>query len=366
MSKRSRRKNRRQFDVPVPRQSQTPETNQNNLFAINGQDSMAKQVLDRLSSLGIVASASSSASSTAHSVLPTLQEQMAATLARSVENQKHYIESASRNKNLWFQNPRLPYQYSEFVYLTPEMTKQLLECNQNPRKKTPSVVNAYSRDIEAGRWLQTDESITINVALLMHNGQHRAEAIIKANIACPMYVTWNVPVEAQYVQDSGHKRTVQQKLKLIIGARARHKMPALCRAMMGGVQRMRYTESEIAEFALQFEDLIAWVNKQLPSFRADVMAVVAKASLIYGRETLEPFCEQLRTVVFKSQDDPANTLYRWLQKIKASSGYIEGVGVYKKTIAAIDAFLENRTLRALYERDTDVFEWESGWTVPKK
>jgi hypothetical protein len=296
--------------------------------------------------------------------VPTFEEQKRQVTERSLENQKYYLTQATRTGEPWFRHPRYEYQYSEFVYVTPEMAQQLRDHNDNTRSVTESQEDAYARDILNDYWIPTAESISIDVAGNMGDGQHRAGGIIKAQRAIAIYITFNVPVEAKFVQDSGKKRSVNEKLAILFGGPGtlNKKTPALCRAMMAGIrQRQKWTETEIAEFALKQEKAIRWVLETLPKQRSDVQAAFAKAYLWYGADKILDFCHALTNVEFKA-GSPPSALYQWLIKIGTET---TNDVVYRKTVQAIIYHAENKAYGGkLYEARDDFFEWGPGWSIP--
>jgi len=292
---------------------------------------------------------------------------------RAQENRDHYLlckMNDSENKP-WFQFPRFPYQYSEFVHITPDMAEELLKFNPVNRKVKSSWVEALRRDILNHRWLQTHESIAINKLGNMHDGQHRAHAVIKAGVGWPIYCTWNVPPEAIYATDSGDKRPVNEKLGFLFpDLRMTHKTAALCRSMMAGLANRgtRYTETEIAGFMIQHKLVLEWLTSNLHNYRADLQAVVGKALLWWGEPVIGPFVERLRTVLFTSEGDPARSLYHWIQNAKQKGrkdSYANPVTYYKKTLAAIHAHAAGKEAKRIIAKEQDIFEWLSGWKVPE-
>ena len=292
---------------------------------------------------------------------------------RALENKDHYLLQVMEDKNAkpWFQYPRYTYQYSEFVYITPEMAQQLLDHNPINRKVKAPHVEGLKRDIQNHRWLQTHESIAVNKLGNMHDGQHRAVAIIKADAGWPFYVTWNVPPEAIYATDSGDKRPINEKLGFLFPElKMTSKTAAICRSMMWGLSNrgLRYTESELAAFMIKHKDVISWVSTSLRAYRADLQAVAGKALLWWGEEVIGPFVERMHTVQFKGEGDPAKTLYLWLQNAKQQgrrTSYVSSVIYYKKALAAIHAHAANREARRITAKEQDVFEWLPGWEVPE-
>jgi hypothetical protein len=292
---------------------------------------------------------------------------------RAQENRDHYLlcKMNDSEDKPWFQFPRFAYQYSEFVYITPDMAEELLKFNPVNRKVKQSWVEALRRDILNHRWLQTHESIAINKLGNMHDGQHRGHAVIKAGVGWPIYCTWNVPPEAIYATDSGDKRPVNEKLGFLFpDLRMTHKTAALCRSMMAGLANRgtRYTETEIAGFMIQHKAALEWLTSHLHNYRADLQAVLGKALLWWGEEVVGPFVDRLRTVLFISEGDPARALYHWIQNARQKGrkeSYANPVTYYKKTLAAIHAHAANKDAKRIISKEQDIFEWLPGWKVPE-
>lgn len=361
----SRKRKRHKIVVKPTPATVTVEAPVSTPSQIASSPTMTQRVMEKLMSIGVVGVAPKR-EATSPVPVPTPAAAADKTKQRAIQNQQHYLKLAANGDRPWFQYPKFDYQYSEFVMVTPEMAQTLMEYNSNVRSVKSQHVAACARDIINDRWLQTSECIDIDVQGYMSDGQHRALAIIEAKKPVPMYITFNVPVESRFVIDSGAKRTVNEKLKLVTDVNLGNRGAALCRAMMGGVSnRIRYSESEIAEFAMKHEETLRWVTKHMPNVRADVQAVIGKAYLWYGENAIKPFCERFRTMNFCGQDDPATLLYKFLERTKSNGG-VSGVNVYKKTLAVIEHVVANRQVRALYERDQDIFEWLPGWNVPQK
>jgi hypothetical protein len=289
---------------------------------------------------------------------------------RAMENHDYYVQCAEKDSKPWFQHPRYAHQYSEFVYITPDMAKLLLEFNPINRKIKLVHVEGLKRDIQNNRWLQTHESIAINKLGNMHDGQHRAVGIIKADKGWPFYVTWNVPPEAIYATDSGDKRPINEKLAFLFpDLKMTHKTAALCRSMMWGLSNrgIRYTESEIANFMFKHQQIVDWTMKNMSKYRSDLQAVIAKSMLWWGEAVIGPFVERLHTVQFVGDGDPAKALFLWLQNSKQQgkrTGHMGPILYYKKTLAAIQAHAAQRETKRITAKEQDVFEWLPGWEVP--
>jgi hypothetical protein len=284
------------------------------------------------------------------------------------ENQDHYLLMAldDNNKKPWFHYPKHGYQYAEFVLLSVEMAQVMLKHNKNNRHLKPTLVEAYQRDLENDRWIPSDEGIGVNLSLDVFNGQHRLTAIEQSDKPAIMWITWNVLNEAKFVTDSGAKRSVNEKLAMVVDSRLGNKTAALCKAMMRGTAiRIRFSESEVAEFAAKYESVIVWLSRNLPNYRSEVQAVIGKAYLWYGEDMILPFCQRLSKIEFKGDGDPAKALFVFLNRLKVSR--VNSITLaYKKTLAAIEAIVEGRQLSKIHEKEEDIFEWGPNWDMPSR
>lgn len=287
-----------------------------------------------------------------------------------LENRNYYLARMSQDKNKqpWFRYVRKESQYSEFVTLTSDMAKQLLDSvwteNDGNRKLKNQIKEAYKRDIENDRWIPSDESIGIDYNGVVYNGRHRLTAMSEVDKEWPFYITFNALEEAKFTVDSGAKRNSSEKLRLVIDTKLGNRTTGFCKALMRGIaSKQRFTETEIAEFAHKWEDAVSWISLNLPLGRAEVQAAIAKAYLWYGPEKIEPFCERFREVRFVEDGDPARALYLTLQKAKINR-INQATVAYKKTLASLEAVIHEKPLYRLYDREEDIFQWEEGWELP--
>jgi len=280
---------------------------------------------------------------------------------------KEYYESKALEDDLkkpWFQYPKKRTQYGEFVFVTPDMAEELLRFNPDNRNVSDGTVQMYRDDIENDQWVPSHEAIGINLSGNMFDGQHRAIAVVEANKGWPLWIVWNVLDEAKFVADSGKKRSSVERIEMVtdlsLGSRTAGFVAAL---MRGTATRARFSDSDKVQFALKWQHVTDWIGEHLPNTRADVQAAVAKAVIWYGEEKLKPFCNRFKKLQFSGDGDPAKALYIFLQRAKAQRSQNPLV-TYKKTLAAITALMEDKTVAKLYEQDDDIFPWLPGWEVP--
>lgn len=107
----------------------------------------------------------------------------------------------------------------------------LTHCNTKNRTLRVTVVRKYARDMEAGRWLLTPESIMFDPEGNLLNGQHRLKAVIESGATVPFTISTNVDPEVFKVLDSGVKRTAGDALASK-GRQSVHKRAAVARSLL--------------------------------------------------------------------------------------------------------------------------------------
>lgn len=288
---------------------------------------------------------------------------------------RDYYENAVRKDNsgkAWFLYPKHNFQYAEFVMMSPEMAEAMIPflwtTDHGNRRLKRTLVETYCRDLENDRWVPSNEGIGISINGEVFDGQHRLNAVVAAKKEWPFWCTWNVLNEAKFVVDSGSKRSVSEKLSMIVTNKLSNRAAGMCKAMMRGINpKVRFSETEIAEFAYKYEQVICWMSEVLPVARAEVQAACGKAYLwnIEHRDKLVAFCDRLREVTFNSEGDPAKALFMFLNRAKQSHNNVPLV-CYKKTLAALNSYFNDKPLSKVLERDEDVFEWLPGWELPPR
>jgi len=280
------------------------------------------------------------------------------------QNRRHYLREAKKGKNPWHKCVKSQDQYSEFILIDLKMAQLLLdEYNPDNRRVRDRVVQSYTRDLDKGLWIDTEESIGIDEDGLLYNGQHRLLALVASGKPQVFYVTFNCLPEARYAVDQAAKRDVTDKIGQVLENKIGKKLPAIARAMIRGCGQVHQDPShlEIMEFSAMYGDIIEWAFKALRGYRKETQAALAKAALWHGIDKVQPFADQLNNVMFNSRNDPAKRLYERCMRKKTKQGLTE----YKLAVSAITHFLNDREIANLREKETDFFEWESDWMIPK-
>lgn len=90
--------------------------------------------------------------------------------------------------------------------ITPELAEKWLGKNRKNRNISRATVDAYARDMKAGKWRLTYDPIRFDQEGLLIDGQHRLLACLQAGKPFDSLVVEGVAGEANDVIDSGYKR----------------------------------------------------------------------------------------------------------------------------------------------------------------
>lgn len=101
--------------------------------------------------------------------------------------------------------------------ITPEIAREYL-MKVDPTIKNRNVnkryVDLYARDMQAGKWRLTHQGIAFDKDGYLRDGQHRLNAIIKANIPVTMMVSRGLSENSYVGMDTGLKRSASDVLAL--------------------------------------------------------------------------------------------------------------------------------------------------------
>ena len=117
----------------------------------------------------------------------------------------------------------------------------------------------------------------------------------------------------------------------------------------------------------KYGDIVNRIQSRLPrKYYIRIGSVLVKASLVYRTDKVDEFCDCIRDEIFHGKNDPAHLL--WVHLIRDRDNKDAAAfwtDTYKKTVTAVRAFCEGRTLNRLDQSVTDIFSWEKDFTVPQ-
>lgn len=192
--------------------------------------------------------------------------------------------------------------------ITPDYARELLATNTKNRLLRTHAVRSMTRDIINGDWKLTGESIKIDKNGVLIDGQHRLNAVIKANMAIRCVVCYNVDEEAMSVIDSGIKRTMSDRFKIngVI-------YPSQTAAVINFMHTLaRGSKGLVALTSSEYELLL----ERHPDITDSVITV--SKSKIKGTRTLLGACHYIAT--YLGHSEAANMFVET---------FISGVGTYR-------------------------------------
>ncbi len=100
------------------------------------------------------------------------------------------------------------------MLVTPAQAAAWLESNTpDNRHQRATKIASYARDMAAGKWQLTGDTVKLTPDGVLIDGQHRMEAVVKANTSVMMVVAFNVAPEAMAVIDTGIARNFADSLR---------------------------------------------------------------------------------------------------------------------------------------------------------
>jgi len=98
--------------------------------------------------------------------------------------------------------------------ITPSQAKIYLLKNRKNRRTRANLVNYYAQQMKAGLWKENGEPIIFDINGDLKDGQHRLEALVKANYTCEMIVVNDVLPNVMDTIDTGQNRGLNDILEL--------------------------------------------------------------------------------------------------------------------------------------------------------
>lgn len=243
--------------------------------------------------------------------------------------------------------------------------KWLQESNSGNRKMRKGIVSSYARDIMAGQWLFTGDSIRFNGNGGLIDGQHRLAAVIEANHPIDAIVIRGLESESKYCIDTGSRRTLSDVLHyqgfthtISLAATIRWCI-RYERELLDGVG---YSGSVI----ITVPEALAWLDKN-PGI-VDCVQHVGNQSLRYASMRCALIAIRYYTAkenpgdadtfiarIIAGEDlhegDPVLTLRRWLEWTYMREGRMRSTRVTQGiTVKAWNAYIEGRKVKSLTYR----------------
>lgn len=239
--------------------------------------------------------------------------------------------------------------------VTPSIARRWLERNaEHNRNKKPAVIERYARDMKAGKWHATGETIQFDYSGVLIDGQQRLYAVIEAGVPVSFLVAEGLDPDAMVVIDSGTPRTFADSLRIThahrtsaVGAVVRRVLLFSQKNYIGKGSQIQPTRTELMDFyrlyADEFDTAAARgkdaANQKLGNATAAGTAFFLFARIKGGYGTAHDFFDMVLTGANLELGHPALTLSRKLaRKEWDTSEQLAG------WVRAWNAYREDRTL----------------------
>jgi hypothetical protein len=200
------------------------------------------------------------------------------------------------------------------VAVGPATATRWLEGNTHNRPVRDAHVDALARDMRAGRWRMTGDSIKFSQDGTLLDGQHRLWAVVVADCTVPLLVVRGLHPDAQDYVDIGTRRSVADALHLE-GRTSTRETAALARACLMYLEPGRTpTHGEVLEYARKHAEALAQATYWLaPAKRGglrggSVYPLAAYVLAQVDEEAAETFMRALVTGVGLEPGDPVLAL----------------------------------------------------------
>jgi hypothetical protein len=232
----------------------------------------------------------------------------------------------------------------------------LLSLNTKNRLPRDSHISWMSDMISRGEFFPTGQGITVSTEQRLQDGQHRLMAFRKAGYPAGNYIaiTTGADPKAGAMIDLGVKRTAADAMKFVFDRpEATSRMMAVCNFF--GQKKRGKTSRKLSPMD-QFEtyEMLKpaieklWESSKVSNLPAPVLCALAEALLApkVSVDKVLDFAQRISTGADCSKGSPELSLRLFLNK--GASGTSGSTTMqearYTKTVQALDAFLQGKTL----------------------
>lgn len=250
--------------------------------------------------------------------------------------------------------------FAEVVTITPEMAEVMLTKNKVNRKPRKGRVDLYAKQMSAGQWRVTGETLVFGTNGQLLQGQHRLMACVQSGSSFRTVVVYGVDPESMRVMDSGAARTAGDAFS-IEGTRNHTIVAAVCRYLIGverGIQTNTaamalITRDELFDFYEKHCDLVA---ESVPHGRrlyselgisASSWTALAYVLLEADADMAVSFIEGAASGVGLYDNDPRLALRNFVTNVKTSRRNVPWWELMAVGIKAWNAFLEDKPMKML-------------------
>jgi hypothetical protein len=233
--------------------------------------------------------------------------------------------------------------------ISPDVAKKYLAKSLHNRSLRRSRVKLYAKQMSAGEWRFTSETIKFDNQGNCIDGHHRLSAVIDSGETVKMLVSRGENNENYHVIDSGEPRRLADRIE---ASRLVAAIISGCHIFVNRASLAKPTVDEALHIYAEHRSAIDWIESRYQSTKGIGVAAVWVA-LMQGYEIdpehTDEFAMQLLSIS-PSHSAPAK-LRDFLLRLGSLIGTRQNgkYALYRKTIYALKAFLDNRHISQLRE-----------------
>lgn len=248
---------------------------------------------------------------------------------------------------------------AHIVIATKALVDALLAMNTRNRAVKLSQVLRIRQDIDAGKFILTNQGIGVSVSGVLNDGQHRLISLRDAGYPpVELLIVTGLADEAQALVDQQAKRSQADVVSLLLNQTTSTKMIAVINAEARVNQKgdvFSYTKSEVAllggyalaEIVVERGETIASIIQAAGSESAFVCAALLEYAKRTSMEQAIDFADKLKRGVGLSENDPVYRLREAFVKRKTEfAGGAQGrIRAYSATTSACIAHSRREPLQ---------------------
>lgn len=249
--------------------------------------------------------------------------------------------------------------YPVKLKITPDWALEVVtERNNNNRNVRDDRVERYIRDLLDGNWEVINNGIGFYKDGTLADGQHRLWAIVESQQTVELIVVFGMAKTAIAKIDEGAARSTKD-VATMMGLDASNTRLSVTNYILE-YRNIRKTtpRGEQIAFYERHKDAVEFVVSRVKKHKitkAPVLAAVMRAWYNVDRDRLSRFCEVLDSGFPNDKIEHSAILLReFLLRNNNNSGPFR-MEMYRKTEAAVSAFVEARPLEKLYAKAEEQF-----------
>jgi hypothetical protein len=240
-------------------------------------------------------------------------------------------------------------------WITPQRAAEMLATSQGNRTLKRTKIDAYTREMKAGRWKLNGETIIFDEAGHLIDGHHRLTACIRAEAPFQATVVRGVDAGCRITVDMGASRSVADALGFS-GHKNVNTLNSVIVALMslekGRPRSATPTAQEVFDFLSAYPEItdihVEAVRKAVPKLGAIIGAICFVAHRMGEEDAFERFAHVLKTGIPAYDGCPAHALReRIMRSALSKTQQITLDGAQRLAVAAWEKFRISAPARIL-------------------